>query len=390
MSDAPPVAGKNPIKALADFGQSVWLDYIKRDLIVGGGLQRLVEQDGVTGLTSNPAIFEKAIATGSEYDDLLVPLAQKGLSAEAIYERLAVRDIQEVADVLRPVYDRTQHRDGFVSLEVSPRLAQQTETTVSEAIRLWEMVDRPNLMIKVPATPAGIPAIRALIAEGVNVNVTLLFSRIYYEQAVLAYLDGLEARVIRGQDVSRIASVASMFVSRIDTAVDKVLDDKAQFREKKFPADAVRLRQLKGKAAVANSRLAYRRYGELFSSERWRMLLTRGGWPQRLLWGSTGTKNPSYSDVIYVDELIGFETVNTLPPATLEAFRDHGRPRPSLTENVGDAEEVVRTLIAEGISLHEITDRLLVDGVRLFAEAYDKLLAAIAARAEQARAGRVS
>ena len=380
MTDAPPAASKNPIKALADYGQSVWLDYIKRDLIVSGGLQRLVEQDGVTGVTSNPAIFEKAIVSGREYDDLLLPLAAKGLTPEQIYEHLAVRDIQEVADVLRPVYDRTQRRDGFVSLEVSPRLAQETETTISEAIRLWEMVDRPNLMIKVPATPAGIPAIRALIAAGINVNVTLLFSRIYYEQAVLAYMDGLEARVIRGQDVSQVSSVASMFVSRVDTAVDDALCEKAKFREKKFPADAARLRELKGKAAIANAKLAYKRYGELFSSERWRMLLARGGWPQRLLWGSTGTKNPAYSDVLYVDELIGFETVNTVPPATLDAFRDHGRPRASLNENVTDAEEVVRTLIAEGISLHEITDRLLADGVRLFAEAYDKLLAAIAAR----------
>lgn len=381
MNDVPAAATKNPIRALADYGQSVWLDYIQRDLIVGGGLQRLVEDDGVTGLTSNPSIFEKAIAGGTAYDDLLLPLAAKGLAAEAIYERLAVRDIQEAADVLRPVYDRSQRRDGFVSLEVSPRLAQQTETTISEAIRLWEMVDRPNLMIKVPATPAGIPAIRALIAEGVNVNVTLLFSRIYYEQAALAYMDGLEARVLRGQDLSTVSSVASMFVSRVDTAVDDALCEKAKFREKMFPADAARLRQLKGKAAVANAKLAYRRYGELFSSERWRMLLAKGGWPQRLLWGSTGTKNPAYSDVLYVDELIGFETVNTLPPATLDAFRDHGRPRASLTESVAEAEEVVRTLIAEGISLHEITDQLLAQGVGLFAEAYDKLLAAIAERA---------
>jgi transaldolase / glucose-6-phosphate isomerase len=380
MTDATPGAVKNPLKALADYGQSVWLDYIKRDLIVGGELQRLVEEDGVTGLTSNPAIFEKAIASGREYDDLLLPLAAKGLGAEVIYERLAVRDIQEAADVLRPVYDRSQRRDGFVSLEVSPRLAQETETTISEAIRLWEMVDRPNLMIKVPATPAGIPAIRALIAEGINVNVTLLFSRIYYEQAALAYMDGLEARVLRGQDVSQVSSVASMFVSRVDTAVDEALCEKARFREKKFPADAERLRRLKGKAAIANAKLAYKRYGELFSSERWRMLLARGGWPQRLLWGSTGTKNSAYSDVIYVDELIGFETVNTMPPVTLAAFRDHGRPRPSLTENVCDAEEVVRTLVAEGISVHEITDRLLADGVLLFAQAYDKLLSAIAAR----------
>jgi len=375
----------NPLKALADFGQSVWLDYIDRDLIVTGGLQRLVEEDGVSGVTSNPAIFEKAISGSDAYDDLLVPLARDGLAPEAIYERLAVRDIQEAADVLRPVYDKSQHRDGYVSLEVAPYLAHETEKTVSEALRLWAMVDRPNLMIKVPATPAGIPAVRALVTEGVNVNVTLLFSRIYYEQAALAYLDGLEARVIRGQDVTSIASVASMFVSRVDTATDKVLEEKARFREKMFPADATRLRGLIGKAAVANAKLAYRRYGELFSSERWRMLLAKGGWPQRLLWGSTGTKNPAYSDVLYVDELIGFETVNTLPPATMEAFRDHGRPRASLTEEVGESEEVVRTLVAEGVSLYEITDQLLAEGVEQFATAYDKLLAAIKARAEAAR-----
>jgi len=382
MIEETEVAVGHPIKALADFGQSVWLDYIQRDLIVSGELQRLIEAEGVSGITSNPSIFEKAIASSSAYDDLLLPLLQNGLTPEAIYERLAVRDIQEAADLLRPIYERTQHRDGYVSLEVSPKLAHETEKTVSEAMRLWEMVDRPNLMIKVPATPAGIPAIRGLISEGVNVNATLLFSRIYYEQAALAYMDGIEARVIRGQDISRVASVASMFVSRVDTAVDKVLQQKAQCREKMFPADAARLRDLIGKAAVANAKLAYKRYGELFSSERWRMLLAKGGWPQRLLWGSTGTKNPVYSDVLYVDELIGFETVNTMPPATMEAFRDHGRPRPSLTEKVVEAEEVVRTLVAEGISLHEITDQLLADGVRLFAEAYDKLLAAIAARAE--------
>jgi transaldolase/glucose-6-phosphate isomerase len=380
MTDAPTAAGKNPIRALADYGQSVWLDYIKRDLIESGDLQRLVESDGVSGVTSNPAIFEKAIAGGGEYDELLLSLARAGLKAEAIYERLAVRDIQQAPDVLRPVYEKTQRRDGFVSLEVAPRLAAQTETTISEAIRLWEMVNRPNLMIKVPATPAGIPAIRVLIAEGVNVNVTLLFSRVYYEQAALAYMDGLEARVLRGLPLSSVSSVASMFVSRVDTAVDDALCEKAKFREKMFPADAARLRQLKGKAAVANAKLAYRRFGELFSSERWRMLLAKGGWPQRLLWGSTGTKNPAYSDVLYVEELIGFETVNTVPPATLEAFRDHGRPRASLAENVAEAEEVVRTLMAEGISLHEITAQLLAQGVRLFAEAYDKMLGAIAAR----------
>jgi transaldolase/glucose-6-phosphate isomerase len=379
MSDAKPQR-PNPLREAQSLGQSIWLDYIRRDLLTGGGLQRLVDDDGVSGLTSNPAIFEKAVAGGRDYDDLLLPLAKESLSPEAIFEHLAVRDIQDAADVMAPVYHRTSWRDGYVSLEVSPRLAHDTAGTIAEAKRLWQAVNRPNLMIKVPATPEGIPAIRELISEGVNVNVTLLFSRAVYEQAAQAYIDGLEVRHERKQDLSCVASVASLFVSRIDSAVDPLLETKARAKEKDTPAAAARLRGLMGKAAVANARLTYKRFGEMFSGQRWRGLLAKRAWPQRLLFGSTGTKNAAYSDVLYVDELIGLDTVNTLPPATLEAFRDHGQPRPSLMDSSAEAEEVVRLLAAEGISLHEVTDRLLVEGVQQFAEAYEKLIAAIAAR----------
>jgi len=379
MSDAKPPR-PNPLREAQGLGQSIWLDYIRRDLLTGGGLKRLVDEDGLSGLTSNPAIFEKAIAGGTDYDDLLLALAKEGLSPEAIFERLAVRDIQDAADIMAPVYRRTSWRDGYVSLEVSPRLAHDTAGTVAEAKRLWQAVGRPNLMIKVPATPEGIPAIRELISAGINVNVTLLFSRAVYEQAAQAYIDGLEARHERKLDLSCVASVASLFVSRIDSAVDPLLEAKAKAKEKDTPAAAARLRGLMGKAAIANARLTYKRFGEMFSGQRWRGLLAKRAWPQRLLFGSTGTKNPAYSDVLYVDELIGLDTVNTLPPATLDAFRDHGRPGPTLMDSGAEAEEVMRLLAAEGISLHEVTDRLLVEGVQQFAEAYEKLVAAIAAR----------
>ena len=370
----------NPLREAQALGQSIWLDYIRRDLLTGDGLKRLVETDGVSGLTSNPAIFEKAIAGSADYDDLLLPLARQGLAPEAVFERLAIRDIQDAADVMAPVYRKTSWRDGYVSLEVSPRLAHDTDGTVAEARRLWEAVARPNVMIKVPATPEGIPAIRQLISDGINVNVTLLFSRDVCEQAAQAYIDGLETRLVRKQDLSCVASVASLFVSRIDSAVDPLLEAKAKAKERDTPAAAARLRGLMGKAAVANARLAYRRYGEMFSGQRWRGLLARRAWPQRLLFGSTGTKNPAYSDVLYVDELIGLDTVNTLPPATLDAFRAHGNPRPSLMDGAMDSQEVLRLLAAEGISLLEVTERLLGEGVQQFADAYEKLMAAIAAR----------
>jgi transaldolase/glucose-6-phosphate isomerase len=355
----------SPLQALAALGQSVWLDYIKRDLITGGGLQRLVDE-GVTGLTSNPSIFEKAIAAGGEYDDLLRPLAAQGLDPKTVYERLAVRDIRDAADVLRPVYERTAARDGYVSLEVSPHLAHDTQGTVAEARRLWGEVDRPNLMIKVPATREGMPAIRRLIAEGVNVNVTLLFALDAYEQAALAYIEGLEERARAGGALGGVASVASVFVSRIDTAVDA-----------RLTGDAA---ALAGRAAIANTKLVYERYRALFSGPRWDALAAKGARTQRPLWGSTGTKNPAYSDVLYVDELIGPDTVNTLPPATLDAFRDHGRPRASLTENVDEARRALAALQAAGIDMAAVTDQLLAEGVKLFADAFDKLLTAVAQR----------
>jgi transaldolase/glucose-6-phosphate isomerase len=361
----------SPLTALAALGQSVWLDYIKRDLILGGGLQRLVEE-GVTGVTSNPSIFEKAIAGGGEYDDLLRPLAAQGLDPKAIYERLAVRDIGDAADVLRSVFEQTAGRDGYVSLEVSPHLAHDTEGTVAEARRLWGEVDRPNLMIKVPATPEGMPAIRRLIADGVNVNVTLLFALDAYEQAALAYIQGLEDRARVGVPLDSVAGVASFFVSRIDTEVDARLGGESA--------------ALAGKAAVASARLVYQRYLTLFSGPRWEALAAKGARTQRPLWGSTGTKNPAYSDVLYVDELIGPDTVNTLPPATLDAFRDHGRPRPSLTEGVDEVHATLVALQEAGVDLRAVADRLLAEGVKLFADAFDQLLAAVEHRSRDTRA----
>ncbi|MFQ5949025.1 MAG: transaldolase, partial [Acidimicrobiia bacterium] len=332
----------NALAALHQQGQSVWLDYIRRSLIESGDLDRLVA-DGLRGVTSNPSIFEKAITGSSDYDGDLVALldADPHADAVALYERLAVTDIQQAADALRPVFDASEGGDGHVSLEVSPHLARDTEGTISEAHRLWETVGRPNLMIKVPATAEGAPAIETLIEEGINVNVTLIFSLDHYEAIAEAYLRGLE----RSADPSRVASVASFFVSRVDTAVDRILDDDGG-------PEALGLR---GTIAVANARLAYRRFQELFN-ERFADLKRRGARPQRLLWASTGTKNPAYSDVMYIEELVGADTVNTVPPATLEAFRDHGSVRgATIAEDVAGAEAAVERLSALGVDLGATT-----------------------------------
>ena len=371
------VRSSNALRALADYGQSPWLDYIHRSLIKSGALARMIAEDGLKGVTSNPAIFEKAIAGSDDYRNALAEVAAEKLSAEALYERIAMHDIRDAADTLGPVYEAGNRRDGYVSLEVSPRLAHNTAGTVVEACRLWRDVARPNLMIKVPATAAGIPAVRALIAEGINVNVTLIFSREVYRQVAQAYIDGLTTRLTAGHDVQGVASVASFFVSRIDTAADTEIERLAQ------SGDAARrgaLGRLRGKTAIANAKLAYADYREIISCPAWRALAERGAQTQRLLWASTGTKNPAYSDVLYVDELIGADTVNTMPPATLEAFRDHGRLRPSLTEDLEGASQLMTALDAAGVSLARVTDRLLDEGVALFAEAFDKLLAAIAQR----------
>ena len=365
---------ENPLKMLNRFGQSVWLDYIRRSLIASGELARLIREDGLRGMTSNPAIFEKAIAGSTDYAQILAQLEKRrDLDANGIYEQIAIRDIQDAADVLRPVYDQTRRRDGYVSLEVSPYLARKTQETVAEARRLWKTVARENLMIKVPGTAEGIPAFQQLIGEGINVNVTLLFAQDVYERVAQAYIAGVEALAQRGGDLSRIASVASFFVSRIDTLVDTLLDD----RIKKGAVDKAAGNALQGKVAIANAKLAYQSYKEIFGASRWQALAQRGAQTQRVLWASTGTKNPAFSDVLYVEELIGPDTVNTIPPATLDAFRDHGHARATLEKDVDAARQTMAALARAGVSIKEVTDRLTADGVRLFEEAFDKLLAAV-------------
>lgn len=367
----------NPLKQLERFGQSFWIDSISRDLIASGRLARLIAEDGLKGLTSNPGIFEQAIVQGREYLAAIREALKHGdLRPEELYEALAIADIQDAADLLRPVFEATGGRDGYVSLEVSPHLAHDTRATVEEAHRLWRRVDRPNLMLKVPATPAGLPAIEALIADGINVNVTLLFSRAVYGKVAEAYMAGLERRLAAGLALDSIASVASFFVSRIDTAVDGLIEERLEAGVSSVERD--RLEGLRGRAAIANAKLAYQSYKALVASERWRRLAARGGRTQRLLWGSTSTKNPTYRDVVYVEELIGPDTVNTMPPVTIDAFRDHGRPRASLEEGVDEAQRVLERLAEAGIALDEVTDRLLDDGVRRFAEAFDRLLAVVA------------
>lgn len=366
----------NPLQALGESGQSVWLDYIQRKLLATGELRRLVEEDGVTGVTSNPAIFEKAVADSDDYDDVTARMGREGSAdPKAVYEAIAMRDIREAADVLQSVYRETGGRDGYVSLEVSPHLAHDTEGTVAEARRLWDSVSRDNLLIKVPGTPEGVPAIERLIGEGISVNVTLLFAREAYEQVAQAYLRGLAKAAADGRDLGRIASVASFFISRIDTLADQRIEERIE--EAADETGRGRLRELMGKAAIANAKLTYRRYKEIMQGEGWQALAGRGARPQRLLWASTSTKNPDYRDVLYVEELVGEDTVNTVPPATLDAFRDHGKVRKSLEEAVEGASETMAALERAGVSMREVTDQLLEDGVRLFSEAFDKLLATI-------------
>src|SRR6478752_5635418 len=367
----------NLVKELENHGQSVWLDFLARGFVVKGELKKLIDIDGVKGVTSNPSIFEKAIGSSDEYDGSIDSALKKGDRPVAdLFEHLAVEDIQHAADVLRPVYDRLNGHDGFVSLEVSPYLAMDTRGTIAEARRLWKDVHRRNLMVKVPATAEGLPAIEQLTGEGLSINITLLFSQKVYIEVAEAYLAGLEKYVADGGDPSHVASVASFFVSRIDTAVDKQLDEK--IARANDPNEKERLAALKGKVAIANAKLAYQEYKRLFSGARWDRLAARGARPQRLLWASTGTKNKDYSDVLYVEELIGPNTINTIPPATLEAFRDHGKLRDSLEENIEDARRVLAELEKSGISLDAITDDLVKDGVKLFADAADKLYGAVA------------
>jgi transaldolase/glucose-6-phosphate isomerase len=371
----PAAAGANPLKALLSQGQSPWLDFIRRGFIADGSLKKLVDEDGLGGVTSNPSIFEKAMGSGTDYDLEFKRLADGGThDASAIYETMAVADIQHVADVLQPVFERTKGLDGFVSLEVSPYLALREEDTVAEARRLWKWVDRPNLMVKVPGTPECVPAIRRLIAEGININVTLLFSIESYKAVADAYAAGLEERLAKQLDISHLASVASFFVSRIDAQIDKKIDVRVAGGDK----DAAALKALRGKVAIANAKLAYAWYQEFAAGARWQKLRAAGANPQRLLWASTGTKDKAYSDVLYVEELIGRDTVNTMPPATMDAFRDHGHVRPSLTEGLDQAQHVMAEVDRLGLDLPGVTTQLVADGVRLFADAADALLLAVA------------
>jgi transaldolase len=363
----------NPLKGLLAYGQSPWMDYIRRDLLTGGGLKKFIAEDGLRGQTSNPTIFEKAINGSTLYNDILNSPEAKSLNAKQLYEKIAIRDVQDACDIFRPVYDESKHRDGYVSLEVSPLLANDTNGTMEEARRLWKAVNRPNVMIKVPATPEGIPAIRQLLEDGLNINITLLFAQSAYEKVAEAFIAALEARAAKGQPINQIASVASFFVSRIDTLIDSKIDALL----KTAAGDAkILLESLHGTIAIANAKLTYKKYLELFGGPRWKALAAKGAQTQRLLWASTSTKNPKYRDVLYVEELIGADTVDTIPPATFDAFRDHGKLRPSLTEDVAGAARHMENLAKAGISMKEVTEQLVADGVRLFAEAFKTLLEA--------------
>jgi len=365
----------NPLKGLLAYGQSPWMDYVRRDLLTSGQLKKYIDNDGLRGMTSNPAIFEKAITGSNLYEDVVLSPDAKKLDANGIFEKIAIRDVRDACDIFKPVYEETKRRDGYVSLEISPFLGFDTQASLGEARRLWKAVDRPNVMIKIPGTPEGLPAIRQALEDGININITLLFAQSAYEQVAEAFLSALEARAAKGQDISHIASVASFFVSRIDTLIDGRIEEKL-----KTVTDASQkalLESVRGKVAIANARLTYKKYQELFGGPRWKALAAKGAQTQRLLWASTSTKNPNYRDVLYVEELIGADTVDTIPPATIDAFREHGKLRPSLTENVEGAAKIMADLPKAGISMKEVTDKLMVDGVKLFADAFKTLLDAV-------------
>ena len=360
----------NPLLKLRSFGQSIWLDYIRRRMLVSGELGRLIEEDGLAGVTSNPSIFEKAIAESDDYDDAIRSLARAGKNAGEIYEELAVEDIRLTADLLRPLYDRVEGRDGFVSLEVSPRLATDTAGTVLEARHLWARVNRPNVLIKVPGTLEGLTAIRQLISEGINVNVTLLFGLSRYQAVVEAYIAGLEERIASGLPFDRISSVASFFLSRIDVLIDPLLEKKLQ--EGGRLADTASM--LRGEVAIASAKTAYQLYKEIHNTARFHKLAARSARPQRVLWASTSSKNPDYSDVKYVEALIGPDTINTIPLETLAAYRDHGNPALRLEEDPEEARRVLMLLPETGIDLDTVTMQLEKEGIEKFVKPFDKLV----------------
>lgn len=360
----------NPLKDLQTLGQSIWIDFISRGMITSGELQQLIKDDGVSGVTSNPSIFETAITQSEDYDEAIRVLTLQGKTTDEIYQLLTVEDIQMVADLLRPTYDRTDGRDGFVSLEVSPVLANDTQGTIQEARLLWSLVDRSNSMIKVPATREGIPAIKQLIGEGININITLLFGLPRYQEVAHAYLDGLENLASQGKSLRHVASVASFFLSRIDVLLDPLLEKKLRMGGPQ--ADIASL--LHGQVAIASARVAYQLYQEMFNSERFEKLAKLGAQRQRLLWASTSTKNPVYSDTKYIEPLIGPETINTLPVETLDAYRDHGQPRPGLEQNISRAYHVLNKLSLLGLDLATATQHLEEEGVEKFVSALDRLM----------------
>jgi len=365
----------NPLLQLKAQGQSVWLDDIDRGQLRSGLLGRLIGEDGITGATGNPTIFEHSISNDTTYDEQMQQLIARGKSAQEIYEALAMTDVKTVADMLLPIYDRTNGQDGFVSIEVSPYLAHDTEATLAEVRRFWHTIDRPNLMVKIPSTPEGVPAIRQALSEGININITLIFSLENYRQVGEAYLGALEERLARGERISHIASVASFFVSRVDVLVDQLLEDKS-----KAISDSTEQQQLKalqGKIAIANARLVYQEFKRLFDGPRFEALQQRGARAQRPLWASTSTKNPAYRDVLYAEELIGPDTVDTMTLKTIESFRDHGRVSPSVEDNIPQARADLDALAAVGISYDQVTRQLQDEGVQKFADSFDKLFACI-------------
>jgi transaldolase len=369
----------NPLKQLETLGQSIWLDYIRRDLIASGQLRRLIEEDGLRGMTSNPSIFEKAIGDSHDYDADIQAMVREGKGTKAIYEALSQHDVQSAADEFRNLYDRTDGKDGYVSLEVNPHLAHDTNGTTEEARRLWAALNRPNVFIKVPATAEGLPAIQQLISEGINVNITLLFGLPRYRQVVEAYIAGIEARAVQGKPVKHVASVASFFVSRIDALVDPLLDKPVARGGK----EADLAKKVRGQVAIASAKMAYQIYKEIFSSDRFKMLAAQGARVQRLLWASTSTKNPDYSAVKYVEALIGPDTVNTTPIETLDAYRDHGEPKARLEQDVKEARLVLERLPELGISIDNVTRQLEDEGVEKFNKPFDKLMEILAQRSHR-------
>ena len=362
------------LQRLHDAGVSIWLDFIERTILRNGELARRIRDDVVSGMTSNPTIFEKALAEGTAYDDQ-IRTASGDFTAMELFELVSTTDVRDACDIFRPVYDKENGADGYVSIEVSPAAAHDVEGTVSEATRLWSTVDRRNLFVKVPGTIEGADAVRRLIANGININITLLFSLDAYRRVIEAYLAGLEERVKAGKDIRNIASVASFFVSRVDTEVDKRLDALAKTAT---PEQRKKIDELRGKAAIANAKLAYRIFQKEFSSPRWKKLEAKGAGVQRVLWASTSTKNPAYRDVMYVEELIGPHSVNTMPPATVDAFRDHGEVKRTVDQDVAGAERVISDLAQLGISIDDVTQKLLVDGLASFQKSFDTLIAGLA------------